>query len=97
MTIIYCVILFILQCISISNIIVYLNNVLADLCYCVLLDCESFIPVNFIPLFFIHVWHPRFPFKGIKNSVLDCSSNTLGFLFCLFCSLLLAGNKTYGT
>ena len=77
-------VLFILQCISISNIIVYLNNVVADVHYRVLLDCESFIPVNFIPLFFIHVWHPRFPFKGIKNSVLDCSSNTLGFFFFFF-------------
>ena len=55
----------------------------ADLHYCVLLDCESFIPVNFIPLFFIHVWHPCFPFKGIKNSVLLTAEVTL-WDFCLF-------------
>ena len=35
--------------------------------YCVLLDCESLIHVDFIPLFVIHVWHPRFPLSGIKK------------------------------
>ena len=34
---------------------------------CVLLDGESLIHVEFIPLFVIHAWHPRFPFNGIKT------------------------------
>ena len=35
--------------------------------YCVLLDCESLIPVDSIPLFVIHVWHASFPLNGIKK------------------------------
>ena len=36
--------------------------------YCVLLDCESPIQIDFIPLLFdIHVWRPRFPLNGIKK------------------------------
>ena len=35
--------------------------------YCVLLDCKSFIPIDCIPLFVIHVWHPSFPLNGIKK------------------------------
>ena len=38
--------------------------------YCMLLDCESFIQVGFIPLFVIHVWDPRFPLSANKE-VLD--------------------------
>ena len=35
--------------------------------YCVLLGCESVIHADFIPLFVIHVWPPRFPLNGIKK------------------------------
>ena len=35
--------------------------------YCLLLDCESLIHVDFIPFFVIHVWHPRFPMNGKKK------------------------------
>ena len=49
------------------------NGVLFKLClcylyvYCVLLDCESLIRVDFIHVFAIPVWHPRFPLNGIKK------------------------------
>ena len=39
----------------------------AFVCYCMFLDCESLIHVNFIPLFVVHVWHPRFHLYGIKK------------------------------
>ena len=35
--------------------------------YCLLLDCESLVHVDFIPFFVIHVWHPRFPMNGKKK------------------------------
>ena len=34
---------------------------------CALLNCESFIHVSFVCLYVIHVWHPCFPFNGIKK------------------------------
>ena len=36
-------------------------------CCCMRLDCESLTCVGFIPLFVIHVWHPRFPLNEIKK------------------------------
>ena len=44
----------------------YLNNA-SGICYCVLCDSESLIQGDFIPLFVIHVWHPRFPSNGVKT------------------------------
>ena len=35
--------------------------------YYVLLDCKSLIHVDFIPLFVIHVWHPRFALNGTEH------------------------------
>ena len=35
--------------------------------YCVLLDSETLIRVDVIPLIVIHVWHPRFPLNGIRK------------------------------
>ena len=35
--------------------------------YCTLLDCDSFIHVDFISLFVSHACHPRFPLNGIKK------------------------------
>ena len=39
--------------------------------YCVLLDCKSLVHVDFIPLFVIHVWHPRYPLNGIKKYLIS--------------------------
>ena len=57
-----CDTLFILQRISISNTlyILFRECSVVFVRYCALLDCESFIYIDFIHLFVIHVWHPRF-------------------------------------
>ena len=50
-----CVILSTLQHISISNIYVYSIQIILVVlvCYCALLDCESFIQVELVPLLFM--------------------------------------------
>ena len=45
----------------------YLKNACGFVRYCVLLDCESLMPPDFIPLFVIHVWHTRFPLTDIRG------------------------------
>ena len=35
--------------------------------YYAILDCESLIHADFIPLFVIHVWRLHFPLNGIKK------------------------------
>ena len=66
-----CDTLFILQRISISNTLYILFrecSVVVFVRYCALLDCESFIYIDFIHLFFIHVWHPRFPWMEQRST-----------------------------
>ena len=35
--------------------------------YFVLLDCEPLIHVDFLSLFVIHVWYPRFPLNAVEK------------------------------
>ena len=43
--------------------------------YCMVLDCESLIHLDFSSFFVIHVWHPLF-FPKWNNEVLDVSFHT---------------------
>ena len=60
-----------LECSSIKNIMLYLNNtcgfITLPVCYCALINGDSFIHVDVVSLFAIHVWHPHFPLNGIKK------------------------------
>ena len=62
-----CAILFILQRTSITNIFFIQIMLVAFVRYCVLLDCDSLMHADFIPLIVIHAWHPCFPSNGIKK------------------------------